>query len=599
MTTWLTDEFVDRVRSESDLVSVISTYVPLKRKGKQFWGCCPFHNEKTPSFAVTPDKGFFYCFGCHAGGDVFKFISMIENISYREAIIFQGEKLNIPLPERTRSPEEAAREEKLKRLREAHELAGKFFHNCLTLTKYGAAGLAYFHSRGINDNIIEEFNLGFAPDAWDKLTTAFAKRGIDTGLLLESGLVLKRQKGQGEYDRFRNRVMIPITDERGRICGFGGRVIDNGSPKYLNSPETVLFNKRKLLFGLDKAHRAIGQEGFSLVVEGYMDVISVSAAGVKNVVASLGTAFTMDQCKKLLRYAPAIYFCYDSDNAGQEAIARAIDIAAGTNAIIKVVQLPDGKDPDEYIRRHGVDAFRQVVKGALSVVDFRLKHIMAHSDVSGLEGRLRVLAEMLPVLASIRNTVERSAYVSKVSQLLSVSENDILAELGKKSRRVSDKSTSGRTMRSVVRQVDDAGRRAGRTVIRMVWDEPALLEHFSSLVPIGSLPDPIHRQILTALMEKYREGEAIRDITGLDHLGDEAVEELSRAIVEDLGEEDRSLLYEACVRQLRRNYLVSQYEVHSRNAEELYRQGDAKYLEELAISQKIKKEMDELQGVNY
>ena len=309
MATWLTDEFVERVRSESDLVSVISTYVPLKRKGKQFWGCCPFHNEKTPSFAVTPEKGFFYCFGCHAGGDVFKFISMIESLSYREAIIFQAEKLNIPLPERERTPEEIAREEKLKKLREAHELAGKFFHNCLTMTKYGIAGLDYFHHRGINDNIIEEFNLGFAPDAWDKLTTAFAKRGIDTELLLESGLVVKRQKGQGEYDRFRNRVMIPIMDERGRVCGFGGRVIDNGNPKYLNSPETALFNKRRLLFGLDKAHRAISQEGFSLVVEGYMDVISVAAAGIKNVVASLGTAFTVDQCKKLLRYSPAIEFC--------------------------------------------------------------------------------------------------------------------------------------------------------------------------------------------------------------------------------------------------------------------------------------------------
>lgn len=598
MATWLTDEFVERVRSESDLVSVISTYVPLKRKGKQFWGCCPFHNEKTPSFAVTPDKGFFYCFGCHAGGDVFKFISMIESLSYREAIIFQAEKLNIPLPERERTPEEIAREEKLKKLREAHELAGKFFHNCLTMTKYGAPGLAYFHHRGINDNIIEEFNLGFAPDAWDKLTTAFAKRGIDTELLLESGLVVKRQKGQGEYDRFRNRVMIPIMDERGRVCGFGGRVIDNGNPKYLNSPETALFNKRRLLFGLDKAHRAISQEGFSLVVEGYMDVISVAAAGIKNVVASLGTAFTADQCKKLLRYAPAIYFCYDSDSAGQEAIARAIGIAAGTSATVKVVQLPDCKDPDEYIRKHGADDFRQVVSQAVSVVEFRLRHVMAHSDVSGLEGRLKALSEMLPILATIKNTAERSAYVSKVAQLLSVSENDILVELGKKSHWSVDQPSSGRAVRNVVRQVDDAGRRAGRVIIRMVWDEPAILDHFVSLVPMESVPDEIHKRILEALYEKYRAGERISDIMGLANLGDEAVEELSRAVVEDLGEEDHSVLYEACVRQLRRNYLVSQYEVHSKNAEELYRQGDAKYLEELAASQKIKHEMDELQGVN-
>ena len=458
--------------------------------------------------------------------------------------------------------------------------------------------MAYFHKRGIGDDIIEEFQLGFAPDAWNKLTDAFAKRGVNTELLLESGLVVKRQQGNGEYDRFRNRVMIPIMDERSRICGFGGRIIAEGNPKYLNSPETMLFNKRKLLFGLDKAHRHISQAGFALVVEGYMDVISVFAAGIKNVVASLGTAFTVDQCKKLLRYAPAIYFCYDSDNAGQEAIARALGIAGETNAQIKVVQLPDGKDPDEFIQKHGAEEFRQVVSKAISVVDFRLKHIMAHSDVSGLEGRLRALTEMLPVLGDIKNSAERSAYVSKVAKLLSVSENDILVELTKKGHGYGTRQTDSRNVKNVVRQVDDAGRRAGRVVIRMVWEEPAVLDHFISMVPLESVPDPVHRQILSGLNAKFRAGEPVKDIMSLSDLGDEATAELSRSLVEDLGEEDISLLYEACVRQLRRSFLASQYEVHSMNAERLHQQGDARYMDELAASQKIKQEMDELQSVD-
>ena len=598
MAMFLPDEFVERVRSESDLVSVVSTYVQLKRKGKRYWGCCPFHQEDTPSFSVKPDEGFFYCFGCHTGGNIFKFISLIENISYYEAILFQAERLNIPLPEREKTPAEIARDKKRDELRELHEMAGKFFHNCLTMTNYGKAGLAYFHKRGIGDDIIEEFQLGFAPDAWNKLTDAFAKRGVNTELLLESGLVVKRQQGSGEYDRFRNRVMIPIMDERSRICGFGGRIIAEGNPKYLNSPETMLFNKRKLLFGLDKAHRHISQAGFALVVEGYMDVISVFAAGIKNVVASLGTAFTVDQCKKLLRYAPAIYFCYDSDNAGQEAIARALGIAGETNAQIKVVQLPDGKDPDEFIQKHGAEEFRQVVSKAISVVDFRLKHIMAHSDVSGLEGRLRALTEMLPVLGDIKNSAERSAYVSKVAKLLSVSENDILVELTKKGHGHGTRQTDTRNVKNVVRQVDDAGRRAGRVVIRMVWEEPAVLDHFISMVPLESVPDPVHRQILSGLNAKFRAGEPVKDIMSLSDLGDEATAELSRSLVEDLGEEDISLLYEACVRQLRRSFLASQYEVHSMNAERLHQQGDARYMDELAASQKIKQEMDELQSVD-
>ena len=598
MAMFLPDEFVERVRSESDLVSVVSTYVQLKRKGNRYWGCCPFHQEDTPSFSVKPDEGFFYCFGCHTGGNIFKFISLIENISYYEAILFQAERLNIPLPEREKTPAEIARDKKRDELRELHEMAGKFFHNCLTMTNYGKAGLAYFHKRGIDDDIIEEFQLGFAPDAWNKLTDAFAKRGVNQDLLLESGLVVKRQQGGGEYDRFRNRVMIPIMDERSRICGFGGRIIAEGNPKYLNSPETMLFNKRKLLFGLDKAHRHISQAGFALVVEGYMDVISVFAAGIKNVVASLGTAFTVDQCKKLLRYAPAIYFCYDSDNAGQEAIARALGIAGETNAQIKVVQLPDGKDPDEFIQKHGAEEFRQVVSKAISVVDFRLKHIMAHSDVSGLEGRLRALTEMLPVLGDIKNSAERSAYVSKVAKLLSVSENDILVELTKKGHGYGTRQTDSRNVKNVVRQVDDAGRRAGRVVIRMVWEEPAVLDHFISMVPLESVPDPVHRQILSGLNEKFRAGEPVKDIMSLSDLGDEATAELSRSLVEDLGEEDISLLYEACVRQLRRSFLASQYEVHSMNAERLHQQGDARYMDELAASQKIKQEMDELQSVD-
>ena len=298
------DAFVAQVRERSDILGVVASYVPLKRKGGRYWGCCPFHSEKTPSFSVVPDEGFFYCFGCHAGGNVFKFISMIENVSYFDAIRMQAEKLGIEMPEREKSEKELARERKLDDLRKLAEMAQRFFHNCLVQTRYGEAGLRYFAGRGVGEAVIEEFGLGFAPDAPGKLHDAFLKRGVSEKLLLECGLVVERQGGV--YDKFRNRVMIPIADDRGRVVGFGGRVLGDGVPKYLNSPETPLFNKRRLLFGLNRAKKAIRETGRAILVEGYMDAISLAAAGVPNAVASLGTAFTAEQCRLLLRYAKEI-----------------------------------------------------------------------------------------------------------------------------------------------------------------------------------------------------------------------------------------------------------------------------------------------------
>ena len=425
----LTDEFVERVRSESDIVSVVSGYVPMKKKGNRYWGCCPFHQANTPSFSVVPDQGFFYCFGCHAGGNVFKFVSMMEGISYYEAIKLQAERLNIPLPQREKTEQEIAREQRIADLQKIHEMARSFFHNCLTKTGYGVPAQKYFASRRITPEIIEEFQLGYAPAAWDKLSAAFQKRGIKPELLLESGLAAERRQSSGIYDRFRNRVMIPIADERGHVVGFGGRVLDDSQPKYLNSPETVLFNKRRLLFGLDRAHRAIKQAGHAIVVEGYMDAISVFGAGIHNVVASLGTAFTLEQCKKLLRYAPEIYFCYDSDAAGQNATVRAMSIVKETGAVVKVITIPDGKDPDEFLRHHSADEFRALVRAALPIVEYHIQYVLKSVDYTNLEGKVNALNTMLPVVGGIRNAVELNGYIARIAQVLGIDEGVVRSEL--------------------------------------------------------------------------------------------------------------------------------------------------------------------------
>lgn len=595
----ITREFAEEVRSAADIVKVISRYVALKRKGDRYWGCCPFHNEKTPSFSVKPDDGFFYCFGCHAGGNVFKFVSLYDNIPYYEAVARIAEELNIPLPQKKMSPAQIAREKHIEDLRRVNQLAGNFFHNCLTMTRYGQKGLAYFHQRGINEETIKEFQLGFAPDAWDKLSTAFVQRDISPELLEECDLSRRRPDGS-LYDRFHNRVMIPIRDERGRIVGFGGRIIEAAQErqaKYLNSKETILFNKRQLLFGLDKARRQIEKSGFALVVEGYMDVISVYAAGIHNVVASLGTAFTQEQCKKLLRYAPQIYFCYDSDAAGQQAIFRAIQVAREQeNAIIKVVQMPDGKDPDEYIGKHGPEAFMTVIKGAVPMVEFQLQYIVKDMDLNSLEGRLQAMSKIIPVLLGLRNMAQRNAYVARAAQLLGVAENELRDELNRRGRNQGgyQPGAERQAIRAVRRQNEDANRRAGRVIIRAIWQEPAVLEHFVSQVPIDAVPDSIQAGILRQMAIFIKQGTTISDVMQFASLGDESVEEISRAMVEDTGGQDMMDLYQDCTRFLRKHYLKTQFEIHRLRAEQLSREGSSEFLEELELSQKIKNEMDEL-----
>ncbi len=587
------DEFVEQVRSRSDILQVVQSYVPLKRKGGRYWGCCPFHHEKTPSFSVVPDKGFFYCFGCHAGGNVFKFISLIENITYFEAIKLQAEKLNIPLPERPKTPAEEARDREVASLRKVNEMARDFFHNCLTMTSYGKAGLAYFAGRGISEEVIEAFSLGFAPEAWDKLSTAFMKRGVSQELLLKAGLVSESQKAQGVYDRFRGRVIIPIADERGRVVGFGGRVLDDSKPKYLNTQETVLFNKRKLLFGLDRSHRAIQEAGYAIVVEGYMDAISVFGAGVENVVASLGTAFTVEHAKKLMRYAKEIYFCYDSDEAGQQATIRALSLVVrDTGAVVKVITVPDGKDPDEYIRKHGAEAFRELVKKALPLVDYRLKYVLSHVAYDTLEGKGRALQEIMPVLTGVSQAL-LGEYIKKLAQTLMIDEGLVVEELRRYSKVPMEMLEPVRApLRQVVREKDTAAKRAGRLVIRAAWQDPGILMHTLTVVPLEGIADAAQREVLSFFQACAARGERAEDASAQGNLSEEAVSELSHALVETLDGRDETEAYTDSLKTLRKAYLESQYLAHTEKAEAMMQAGDMAYLEELNEVKRIKDEMD-------
>ena len=599
------DAFVERVNERTDIYSVVSRYVTLTQKNGRYWGCCPFHNEKTASFTVSPDKGFFYCFGCGAGGNAFKFLSLIENISYFEAIKLQAQRLGIDLPTRRLSPEEERRRREEKALLTVNESARDIYHDYLTKAARGDGGRKYLATRGITQATIETFKLGLASDEWDDLLSKLTRQGFSPQQLEAAGLVAKRKTTSGYYDRFRGRVMIPIADIFGHVVGFGGRILhaeDDSTPKYLNSPETAIFNKGRLLFGLDKSNRAISAAGAAVVVEGYMDAISLFSAGVQNVVATLGTAFTIDHAKLILRYAKKIIFCYDSDEAGQRATIRALPIVQQAGAEVFVVKVPDGKDPDEFIRKHGKVAFDELIKCAQSLIDYRMNYVLARADLSTIDGKIRALQEILPVVAKFEDAVTRNEYCKRIAAALTLDETLVDNEWDKFSK-AAEHSPPDRP--SVVQRQrlsgddDTVVRRAGEILLRMAWHEGDMLDCVLALVP-RKMFTPLHQEIIgwleTCAAQNIRHDQmnAAKDLT------EAANAELSRVLINGANDprDTEVALFEDALQIMQRAALKRQYNELLAQADKYKSSGDEKaYVEAVRKSLKIKTEIDNLNGI--
>ncbi|GMB00840.1 DNA primase [Pelosinus sp. IPA-1] len=597
------DEFIDRLRSESDIVSILSDYVPLKKKGKNYWGCCPFHHENTPSFSVTPEKGFFYCFGCQSGGNVFNFLMKIENVSFFDAVKMLAQKMNIPLPEKNKTPQELAREREHTKLYRANELAREFFYACLTKTVYGKQAKEYLESRGVTNEVIESFKIGFAPPAWDKLLHAFLERGIEQDIMLKAGLIVERNSGDGVYDRFRNRIMFPISDVRGRVVGFGGRVIDDSQPKYLNSPETPVFNKRYILFGFHAAHKFIKESGQAIVVEGYMDAITAHAYGIKNVVASLGTAFSPEQAKLLLRNANEICFAYDSDTAGQNATVRALTILRSMGANVRVVLIPDGKDPDEFIRKHGAKAFKTLIKEANDVLEYQIKQAFDNTDYSSLEGKVAVVAKIVPVLASADNAVEVNTHIARISQMLAIDESAIRSEVRKYLfQNKKDKNVNvGKNISNILvtRKPSIAIEQAEKHLIRLMCGDSSLIPYIEKELSVTEIQGEHRREIIELIFKEYNMGKDITDTAWTMMLSETANAELSHIMLIDIqyNDSDSIKMVDDCIKNMRLTNLKLLYEQSRLRADELERLGDSGFLQALAESQRIKDEINKLHCV--
>ncbi len=583
------DDFKEQVRSQANIVDIVSEYVPLKKRGSSYWGCCPFHGEKTPSFSVSPDKNFFYCFGCHAGGDVFSFIMKAENCTFQEALKILANKLGIPIPEREKTKQELEREKEAKEIIAANELATRFYQACLTKSEYGRIAQEYLAKRGITPEIIEKFSIGVSLPVYTSLVKALGKRGCREELLIKAGLAVKGRNGA--YDKFRGRVMIPIEDARGHVVGFGGRVLEQNAEtaKYMNTAETEWFNKRTLLFGLHAAFKEIKKKRQAIIVEGYMDAISLHAAGIDWAVASMGTAFSAEQAKLLARVCDEVIFSYDSDEAGLRADVRAVSIARAAGLKVRVLVVPDGKDPDEFVRKHGTDAYLKLIENASEGIDFQMRQTIAQNNVSNLAGKVEAVSNILPFLLECKNDIEVAGHIRKLAQLLTIDESLIVSEYRKLSRR---KGQSGpAAVQHQPGAVPSAGPEdeAERQLLYILAKNLRLLLLYREKIEDAGFKSPEHQEIYAALAEQLQnapEGDAAAEL--FRSLSQKAAAEFAAIMAKNVQPGDEEKLIGDCIRTINKTRLEALYERHRMLADEYERLGDSRFLQELAESQKIK-----------
>ena len=429
----LSDDFLTELRNRADIETTISSYVNLKRAGRISKGLCPFHGEKTPSFTVYPDTQSYYCFGCGNGGDVITFIKNIENLDYIDAVRFLADKNGLDMPDEN-SYDSTINKRRLRML-EANREAARFFHKCLT-TKEGVIGYQYFKNRGLSDDTIRKFGLGFAPDDFHALTNHMLKLGYTKDELVFANLARRSQKNENNvYDNFRNRVMFPIIDVKGNVIAFGGRVMDDSKPKYLNTSDTMVYKKSQGVFALNLAKKS-GKDSL-ILCEGYMDVIAMHQAGFTNTVAGLGTALTSEQAHLLSRYASEIMIAYDADEAGQKAAARALTIFKNTPLKIKVLHLSGGKDPDEIIKNYGIEKMKAIINGAANEIEFALLREHSKYDVASDDGKRQYLQAAIKVLSNV-SAIDLEIYASRLAGELSVSKDIIVNE----ARRLAKRNTT-------------------------------------------------------------------------------------------------------------------------------------------------------------
>lgn len=528
------EEVIEEVRQANDIVDVISQYMHLKRSGRNYFGLCPFHNEKSPSFSVSPDKQIFHCFGCGKGGNVYTFVSAIEGISFFEAIQLLAERANIQLP--TLENNRDAQKEILKdKVYKVNEFATEYYHQNL-YNAQSKIGQEYVKKRQLSNETLKSYRIGFS-GKFDELYQELKKQGFEEKEILESGLVNKNERGQ-YIDRYRNRLMFPICDVRGRVIAFGGRVLDDSKPKYINSPENVVYSKGRHLFGLNVAKKKDTKK--LLIVEGYMDVISLHQRGITNVVAPLGTALTEQQGWLLRKNTEQIILSFDSDDAGLKAKARALEILGNMGCDIRVLNIEGAKDPDEYILKYGTARFNNLVEKALSVIEFKVKLLKKDLNLENIKDKIKFLNEIAKLIAKVDNTIEREIYIEKIAKEYDISKEAIYGEVNKLTYKQTNNEKILEKAKPVIthkkeetEQVSSAIKRRENTIISILLSgDISIFEIIKQNISPNDFQDKINLNIAKKLYEEFEKGNS--NINGIiDGLEQEEQNQITSIMADD------------------------------------------------------------------
>lgn len=530
------DDKIEDVRRASDIVDVISAYVALKKRGKNYTGLCPFHQEKTPSFSVSAEKQMYYCFGCGQGGNVITFLMQHDKLSFVEAVRVLAERAGITLVEEQSSAEQSG---ELEALYQVTRLAALYFYDMLVNSREGSSGRDYFRQRGFTDETIKRFGLGYSLNAWDGLLRHAEKENVDLQLLERDGLILRRDDGSGYYDRFRGRAMFPIFSPSGKVIAFGARKMreDDKLAKYINSPETPIYNKSRALYGLSHAKEAIREKDYAILVEGYADLITSAQAGVRNIVASSGTALTMEQIRLISRYSRTIVLVYDADSAGSKAMMRGVDLVIEQGLEVRVTELPEGEDPDSFVRKNGGPAFQEMIEQAVSFLDFKTRFFRRLGMLATAEGRTRAIRSIVGTLARMHDELLRNVYIQQLASTYALPEGvirrELDAELGAQARErpkpaVQPGPTPAIASVSPPPELPAAERdtlkimlEQGDEIIKYVFDyiEPAMFTH------------PMARAVAERLAALMRDGGTFVPSTFLDALEDQDVRSFASGLM--------------------------------------------------------------------
>ena len=501
--------FIDEVVARNPIEDVVGQYVNLKRSGANLFGLCPFHGEKTPSFSVAPDKGIYYCFGCHKGGGVINFQMEIEGLSYGDAVRALAKRAGMEVPE---DPQFQSRYRQQERLWALSKEAARYFHSKLYAPE-GAEGLSYAQKRGMPRSTLTKFGIGFAPNGWNGLVDAMQAKGYTDQELKDAGLV--SEKNGRIYDRFRNRLMFPIIDVRGNVIGFGGRVMDDSTPKYLNSPETIIFNKRKNLFALNLAKKS--KLGYLILVEGYMDAVALHQYGFDCAVASLGTSLTQEHAVLLSRYTEQVVLIYDGDEAGQNATRRAIPMLEAAGIQVKVLRMHDAKDPDEYLKKYGADKFKVLLEEASNRVEYQLGAIARKYHLNDDEERIQFLREAADLVASLPSPVQREVYGGRAAETAKVTPEAMKLEVdrARKRRENREKKQEEQKMLSpaqnlqpksrTIRYDDIRSAMAEEVILANIFKQPSLLDQVGGLTA-AQFSCPLLGKIFRQQQDRYKQG---------------------------------------------------------------------------------------------